>query len=191
MMQRTIYICCLALSLVSFFPQSSFAQKGKSEVSVAWGPYSIYTFLNERPYDVSSGTGMISYKYYLSKRTTLGMVVAYENLSNWGSYLTFAPEATYAYYDNKDARIRVKMYGSASLGLTVFDDFAISRDLYTYHRDESGAKITGHISPFGIRIGRKLGGFMELGLGYKGLFNFGMSYRFKTKGWFQEQPHND
>lgn len=180
-MQRKIYIFCLLLSMISFVPRSSFAQKGKSEVSVAYGFYSIYSFINGRPYDVSSGTGMINYKYYLSKRTTIGMVVGYENLSNWGSYLTFAPEFSYAYYDNKDARIRVKMYGAASVGLTVFDDFSTYRDLYAHHTDESGAKLTGHVSPFGIRIGRQLGGFLEVGLGYKGLFNFGMSYRFRTK----------
>lgn len=190
-MQRKIYIFCLVLSMFSFLPGASFAQKGKSEVSVAYGLYSMYTFYNGQPYDVSSGTAMINYKYYLNKKVTLGMVIGYENISNWGSFLTFAPEATYAYYDNKDARIRVKMYGAASVGLTVFEDFNIYRDLYSYHRDESGAKITGHVSPFGIRIGRKLGGFMEVGLGYKGLFNFGLSYRFSTKHWFEEKHYEN
>lgn len=173
--------------MISFLPRTSFAQKGKSEVSLSYGYYSIYSFVNGQPYDVSSGVPMFNYKYYLTKKVTLGMVVAYENLSNWGSYLTFAPEATYTYYDNKDARIRVKMYGAASVGLTVFDDFIIYRDIYSHHLDESGAKLTGHVSPFGIRIGRKLGGFMEVGLGYKGLFNFGMSYRFRTKARFHEE----
>lgn len=191
MMQRKIYIFCLALSMISLFPRTSFAQKGKSEISVAYGPYSIYTFINGRPYDVSSGTGMLSYKYYLTKRTTLGMVVGYENISNWGSYLTFAPEASYSYYDNKEARIRVKMYGAASVGLTVFDDFYVYKDIYSHHRDESGAKLTGHVSPFGIRVGRKFAGFMEVGLGYKGLFNFGLAYRFSTKHWFEEKHYEN
>ncbi len=188
MMQRKLYVFCLVLSMISF---SSFAQKGKSEVSLAYGAYSIYTFVNERPYDVSSGVAMLNYKYYMTKRLTLGGVIAYENLSNWGSYLTFAPEFTYAYYDNKDARIRVKMYGGASVGLAVFDDFRTYNSYYSYHHDESGAKFTGHITPFGIRIGRKLGGFLELGLGYKGLFNGGLSYRFSTKHWFEEKHYEN
>lgn len=186
-MQRKIYIFCLALTMVSLLPRTTFAQRGKSEVSVAYGLYSIYSLVNQRPYDVSSGVGMINYKYYLTNRVTIGGVIGYENLSNWGSYFTVAPEATYSYYDNKDARIRVKMYGTASVGLSVFDDFYVYNDIYSHHRDESGAKLTGHVSPFGIRIGRKLGGFLELGLGYKGLFNFGMSYRFRTKPRFHEE----
>ncbi len=186
-MQRKIYIFCLALTMISLVPRTTFAQKGKSEISAAYGLYSMYSLYNGQPYNVSSGVGMFSYKYYLTKKVTLGMVFGYENLNNWGSFLTFAPEATYTYYDNKDARIRVKMYGAASVGLTVFEDFIVYKNIYSRHLDESGAKLTGHVSPFGIRIGRKLGGFLETGIGYKGLFNFGMSYRFRTKPRFHEE----
>ena len=165
--------------MISFLP-ASYGQKGKSEISAAYGYWSIYTFVNGKPFSNSSGTGMLNYKYYLTQRFTLGMVFGYENISNWGSFLTFAPEFSYTYLDTKDDRIRIKLYGSGSLGMTVFDDFFVYNDIFSHHKDESGPKVTAHASPFGMRIGRKLAGFVEIGLGYKGLINMGASYRFRT-----------
>ena len=180
MMQRKIFMFCLALSMICFIPMSR-AQKGKSEISLAYGNYSAYTIYNGKPYNVSSGVGMLNYKYYLTKKVTIGMVIAYENINTYGSNLIFAPEFTYSYYDNKDDRIRVKMYGGASIGLAVFDDYMYNpQSYYIAKTDRSGAKFTGQVTPFAIRIGRKVGGFLELGYGYKGIFNFGLSYRFRT-----------
>ena len=180
-MQRKIFVFCLVLSMVSFIPYLH-AQKGKSEVSLAYGYYSIYSLVNLPPYNVSSGVGMINYKYYLSNKVTLGGVIGYENINNWGSYLIFAPDFSYAYYDNKDDRIRVKMYGSGSIGLAVFDDYRYNPQSYNIATvDHSGAKLTGNVTPFGVRIGRKLAGYAEFSLGYKGLISFGASYRFRTK----------
>ena len=179
-MQRRIGIFCLALLMICFVPRVD-AQKGKSEISVSYGRFSAYSFYVGAPYSNSSGTGMLNYKYYLSKRVTLGMTFGYENISSYGSYLSFVPEFTYTYYDTKDDRVRVKLYGGASFGMTVFSDFFPYSDVYSTHHDESGPRPTGQATPFGIRIGRKVAGFAELGYGYKGLFSFGLSYRFRTK----------
>ncbi len=189
-MQKKIFILCLALSLISFVP-ASHAQKGKSEFSLAYGYWSAYTLTNLPPYNVSSGTGILNYKYYFSNKFTLGINVAYENISNLGSYFTVAPEFSYAYMDTKNDRIRIKLYGSGSFGLTVFDDYHVYNNLYAHHSDESGAKVTGHASPFGIRIGRKFAGFMELGFGYKGLVNGGLCYRFRTASHYKHQQSSD
>ena len=67
-------------------------------------------------------------------------------------------------------------------GLFMLPRFFVYRDIYSHHEDASGPQITGQVTPFGMRIGRKLGGFLELGYGYKGIFNFGCSYRFRTHG---------
>ncbi len=178
-MLRRIYIFCLALSMISFIP-STYAQKGKSEVSVSYGLWSAYTIANLPPYSTSSGVGMINYKYYLSRKTTIGMSIGFENISNSGSYLSFVPEFTYAYYDNRNDRIRVRLYGGAAIGLTVFDDFNISTSAYANRTDNSGPQLTGQITPFGMRIGRKVAFFAELGYGYKGIVTGGLSYRFST-----------
>ncbi len=41
--------------------------------------------------------------------------------------------------------------------------------------------ITGYFSPFGISVGRKLNYFLELGFGYRGVINTGITYGFNTK----------
>ena len=180
MMQRKRYIFCLALSMFSFV-LSGFAQTGKSEISVSYGLWSAYTLANGMPYSASSGVGMINYKYYLSKRVNIGMTVGYENIGNDGSYLHFVPEFTYAYYDNKNDRIRVRMYSGAAVGIAVFDDLHTNNGVYSTYQDNSGPKITGQATVFGMRIGRKIGGFLELGYGYKGIVTGGIGYRFSTK----------
>ncbi len=178
-MQKKIFILCLALSMISFIPYTH-AQKGKSEISVAYGYWSAYSLINGTPYSASSGVGMLNYKYYLGTKFTLGMTVGYENISDLGSYFTFAPEFSYTYMDTKDDRIRLKLYGGGGFGMTIFDDFNTYSNVYAHHYDESGPKVTGYVSPIGMRIGRKLGGFVELGFGYKGLVHGGISYRFRT-----------
>jgi hypothetical protein len=180
MIQKRIFIFSLMLALVGIVPQSM-AQKGKSEISGSYGLYSFSTLDNGKPYSTSSGVGLLSYKYYLTKRFTFGMGMGYENISNSGSYLTFTPEFTYTYYDNNQARVRVKFYGGASIGMSVFEDFYRYSDPFAVRRDDSGPKLAGHIMPFGVRIGRKLGYYAEFGLGYKGVINTGFAYRFKTK----------
>lgn len=179
MMQRKLYIFCLAI--VSLFSVNALAQKGKSEISLSYGYYSIYGLVNEPPYNVSSGIGLFNYKYYVSNRVTIGMGIGYENISNWGSFLSFTPEFTYSYLDTKDDRIRVRLYGGASIGLTVFEDFHVNKEPFSTNSDNTGAQFTGQLTPFGIRIGRKFAYYAEVGLGYKGLFNTGFSYRFRTK----------
>jgi len=184
MVLKNIFSYCLALTLITGFASTSFAQKGKSEVSVAYGYYSMYDFYTGRPYSTSSGVGMINYKYYLSNNVTIGGTIAYENNSNanigGGSYLSFVPEFTYTYLDTKEDRVRVKLYGGASFGLTVYQDLNPYTSIDNVHHDGSGPEPTGQVTPFGIRIGRRFAGFAEIGYGYKGLFSFGLSYRFRT-----------
>jgi hypothetical protein len=40
-------------------------------------------------------------------------------------------------------------------------------------------------TPIGIRVGGRLAGFAELGIGYKGLFNAGISYKFGRPCWWK------
>lgn len=187
-MQKKIYVLGLAISML-LLSTAVMAQKGKSEISFAYGYYSVYSFqnhINGYGYTETSGSFLLNYKYYLTKRVTIGMGFGYENIRTLGSYLSFTPEFTYTYLDTKNDRIRLKLYGGASIGITSYNDAMYNDNPYynsnTYVRryDNSGAQITGNATLLGVRVGRKLGFFGELGIGYKGLFNFGFSYRFRT-----------
>ena len=173
-MQRRIYILCLALFMISFIPQTH-AQRGKSEISVGYGYYSMYSFANLPPYTASSGVSSINYRYYFTKGFTLGLGVGYENISTYGSYLTFAPEITVAYLDTRNDLVRVRLYGAFSYGVSVLDNFSVKPG----YADASGPKAYGiQATPFGIRVGRQFAGFLEVGFGYKGLINGGLEVRF-------------
>ena len=183
-MQRKVSIFCLALCMICFIPKSH-AQKGKSEIAVGYGFYSFYSFLNHGLYENgyyknSSGSICGTYRYYVTKDVTLGMGIGYENISNWGSFVSFAPEVTATYLDTRNTTdIRVRLYGAFSYGFAIFQD----AEAYTPgHVDNTGAKPWAFQgTPFGMRIGRQFAGFVEVGLGYKGLVHGGMELRFPRK----------
>ena len=51
---------------------------------------------------------------------------------------------------------------------------------YYYTRPLSGSKFNFRIAPIGFRFGGKLGAFLEMGLGYKGLVDGGLFYTIHT-----------
>jgi hypothetical protein len=172
-MQKKIYLLAIA-ALMAFIPEG-FAQRNKSEFTFGYGYYSSYQFFNYRPYNTSTGTYTLGYRYYVSSAVTLGLNVGMERIYNWAGFTTIAPEVTVKYLDTKNHNMtRIRMYGSVSYGISAVNDLFTGKG----QADESGGKPWGaHVSPFGIRIGRQLAGFAEVGFGYKGLFNGGIALR--------------
>ncbi len=66
-----------------------------------------------------------------------------------------------------------EFYSSLNVGLA-FSDYK-----YSIRTEENGSypQPTGHLCAAGLRFGKKFGGFFEIGVGNKGLMNFGLSYR--------------
>lgn len=166
-----------ALLVLVLLSGGAFAQKGKGEIALGYGYYSSFTLYNGTPFNTSTGTPSISLRYYINNAVTAGLSVGFENNSSYGSFLTFAPEFTFRYMDTRNTRVRVRLYGAAAYGLTVFNDNQVAPG----HVDNTGPKLWGFQgTPIGIRVGRKLAGFLEVGYGYKGLINGGLSYRFRA-----------
>ncbi len=185
MTKKLLPIILLAATL--FAAPAVQAQQGKSELTLGYGYLSIYQFANKTPFNTSSGTIALGYKYYLSNTVTLGMGIGYENISNWASFTSFVPEVTFRYLDTKDSRIRVRLYGAVGYGFTILNDLEVGQGF----ADESGAKPWGfQLTPIGMRWGRKLAWFAELGTGYKGTFNGGVSIRFPRKKQNNTQSSN-
>ncbi len=173
-MQKRIYIVCLALFMFCFISKSH-AQREKSELSLGYGYYSFYSLVNGTPFSASSGTYAFGYRYYLTRDLTLGMGIGAENISTWGSFVTFSPEFTATYLDTRQSTVRVRLYGSVSYGISIFTNNTIKSD----QANNSGVWATGfQATPFGIRIGRQVAYFAEVGLGYKGLIHTGAAFRF-------------
>ncbi len=173
-MQRKIFAFCVALSMICFIPKSH-AQKGKSEIALGYGYFSIYSLYNGSPYGTSGGVPTLTYRYYLTRDVTLGLGMGIENLADWGSFVTIAPEVTATYLDTRNDDVRVRLYGALSYGIAIFDDYQLQQGI----ADGSGVKACGfQITPLGLRIGRQFAGFVEVGVGYKGLVNGGLAVRF-------------
>jgi hypothetical protein len=172
-MQRKLSILCLAICMITFIPHSQ-AQQGKSEFQAGYGYWSIYSLANGKPFSNSTGVPTFTYRYYLSKQVTLGIGAGYENITNFGSWTTVAAEVTVAYLDTRDAFTRIRIYGAASYGVGIFSD---ARNQIN-ETDASGPKPYGfQATPFGVRVGRQVAVYAELGCGYKGLINCGLDLR--------------
>jgi hypothetical protein len=163
-----------------------------------------YNYENDR----STGAIFATYRFHLSRLLSLGITGAYEHQKGtWNAppYLnyydpynpmpiapvysypvgniqrsryTIASEITFTYVRLGNGL--VSLYSLVGLGYTF--NYQTTRyagsDTRYYTPDGNPVVFNGHISPIGIRFGRALGGFAEFGTGYKGVMNYGLSYKF-------------
>lgn len=140
-------------------------------------------------YDVcdheNSGPVSVHPKYYISDKIKLGLNITFEqekektmdNGLNTGkiksNYYSFMPSVTYNYWQQDNCQV----YGCVSLGVgTENSTFSpVNKELYS-EKTEHSVKFAYQVSLFGIRYGKKVGVFMELGYGYNGIFQAGISY---------------
>ncbi len=139
-----------------------------------------YTFDNEK----MSGAVILTYNNAISKVVHIGGAVAYEQITKdvvvagdkkgelKRNFITLGIESKFAWL-NRDF---VQMYSSAGIGLT------INKDEFTEtngnSNDDSQTHFNFQLSALGLRIGNTLAGYAEVGYGYKGILNFGLSVRF-------------
>jgi hypothetical protein len=151
----------------------------------------------------ASGTIFAGYRYHLTKVVSLGIAAGFGSESGaWKDqrvmYYNGVP-ATYTYPRTGNvyrscATIAAEMnftYGRTRNDMLQFYSglaagYTINHQTFTYTGSDDrylspGAQkafFMGHLSLIGIHVGRKLGGFAEFGFGYKGLMNYGFSYKF-------------
>ena len=136
-------------------------------------------------------TPFIGYRHWITKRFGLGGTFAYdvnsvkvyngtdENRSAQMKkinryYMTFAVEPTFNYIQKPS----FQLYGSLGVGATIVSFENTTFDDGTNADVSRLPYVNAHITPIGMRFGKDFGGFMEIGYGYKGIFNAGISYRF-------------
>ena len=156
------------------FNTQSHAQRGRSEVALGYGYWSLFSLANGTPTN-SSGAVVFTFRHYFTPNVTLGIGIGTENIKDYGSFTTFSPELTVKYLDTRNARFRVRLYGAVSYGISFFNDSKIGLG----EADASGVKAIGFQgTPLGVRLGRQVAFFSEIGVGYKGLFHSGLEVRF-------------
>ena len=88
------------------------------------------------------------------------------------NYFSLSAECRFTYLRKN----LVKLYGSVGVGLSYIN--LLNRKEGQSELDEHAATVAFNISPFGIRVGRQVGGYIELGVGYRGLVAAGVDIRF-------------
>lgn len=165
----------------------------------------LFSGLGNTRYNNNTVTGalFVTYRYHFTKVISVGVTAAFEHESGtWthrdgsnapapmvvdGSFsrncYTIAPEVTFNYFD--DAKGLVRLYSVTGIGythrrqnITWNNPYGWAYNPESYLPNPRPDRLHFYLCPLGIRVGRALAGFAEFGIGYKGVFNYGMSYRF-------------
>ena len=162
---------------------------GLQEIGGGIGQFAVNQ-LQDSGLRLASPTFFVTYKAFISNGFSLGITAGIQSLQGSSIYsnlnaqmmpfdynqtnYTVAAEGTFMY----SSRGVFQAYGIVGLGLLHWTERDIDQDNTRYI--ESGNKFTYQLTPIGIRIGRTIGVFGELGYGYKGIFHGGISYQ---GGW--------
>lgn len=153
----------------------------ENPLSTLWLGFSGFDALANKNFTVRRGALFGSYKYFVSNRIGIGAMVGFNgnvdksifwfrDLSGHDARIvTIAGEMT-GYFVKKP---RFKLYAMAGLG---FYTMRSSLDNYTTSTRTYGP--TTQLTVAGVRFGKKLSVFTELGYGYKGIINTGFSTHF-------------
>lgn len=179
--------------VLSVFATLAFSQeKGSHDISFGLGFETSNEFLNTVE-DIISGVSYantsvtpafnLTYKYAIMDRWFLYADGAYQQVSEdvlegglttgdvSTRYFT-AGFGTNFHYISKEW---FQMYSGASIAYTSqYSDFTTSTNI----EDESDGYFNFHVNALGFRFGKSLAAILELGVGYKGVANVGVSYQF-------------
>lgn len=175
------------LPAVFSFWQEALAQRGQQDLNLSYGfasaPVIVHAvwdiFTGKTDLNVLGPAG-IEYNYHLSERVILGLAGSYTRISsrNTGSgdlryrssYYAAMPQVL-VYLGKKD---KLEVYSGLSLGVAYHDHF--STDGQEPYADVlPGFQLTG----LGLRSNKRNSLFAELGFGYKGWLNVGLSHRLR------------
>jgi hypothetical protein len=124
----------------------------------------------------------LSYYYRIKPKIALGMGIGYNSAQNAGIH----KQNTKPGYQTKMAvmAFEMKVFHKERGNISIYSAAGFGnfyrQDQLTSYPDEvySDTAITFQATPIGIRFGKKVGVFAEMGYGYKGIVNLGLTGRF-------------
>jgi len=131
------------------------------------------------------GTIFITYRHIFRNELfmwgiTTGISTSKSKIYNVGQYggelnrsfYTLAIECEYRYVNQGP----IQVYSGVGLGFTyATEEFAPAAESTLTGKTDNISNIAYQINAVGVRLGKKYGGFIEFGYGYKGLINAGFS----------------
>ena len=116
-----------------------------------------------------AGAGMYNVTNLFTDNTTSNKIVSYRNAS---IYLTAGVRFNFYQTDF------VQLYSGLSLGAILnVESYKAAPGMIGFTPSYSGAGFTFHATALGVRFGRQVYGFAELGCGYKGALSLGIGTR--------------
>lgn len=138
-------------------------------------------------YNIRSTHGIfVAYKYSVSQKLRIGCAAGYEGISS--DYYHFSDHSLA--YRNKSRFFSIAFESDVKYlqinQFQVYSGFGIGAALINHYIDNPTIpdntihenRFNYHLLVAGFRIGKEICPFIELGYGYKGLINAGLSYRF-------------
>ena len=168
--------------------------------SISGDQVSIGVRTDNRTITSVSGATFLSVRYFLYAYLSLGFTGGV--MSEKGQYAdsynrsvikstftqqatTIAPEIYYVYLYRKYFEAYTLLGAGASFITTTTTTNATPyAPASTVTEAKDGLKM--QYTPIGIRVGGHLSGFVELGFGYKGIVNTGISFRFGQRSWWRQ-----
>lgn len=133
----------------------------------------------------SSGNFGLGYRNQITERIRVGGDIAFQEVQiekndknnksirkGTSRYLMVMPTISFSYIKTD----WLDFYGSAAAGIIM--------DKYTQTEPNKGSVKSNNtdfafqVNPAGIRVGKKIGVFAEVGFGYRGIINAGLNYKF-------------
>jgi len=180
------------------------SNKGQLEIAASYGSVTsdqvnIGTVENTKTLTYNSGIAFVTARYFLYSCLAVGFAGGSTN--ERGQYAdafnpkiitstfkqgvtTIALEVYYVYTFRKYVEVYT-FIGAGPAFTTVIT--VTNPTLYTPGNTitTSSDGLKAQYTPIGVRVGGRLGGFAELGFGYKGLINAGISYKFGRPCWWK------
>ena len=148
----------------------------------------------------NSGASFITVRYFLYNRLAIGFSGGvtkerwqysdpYDPSFSSGSYKQSVTTVAFELYYIYVFRKYFEAYTLAGLGPSFITTeepvFSTNNMPSTITSSRDALKV--QYTPIGVRVGGRLGAFAELGIGYKGLLNFGVSFKLGPSSWWKEE----
>jgi hypothetical protein len=165
--------------------------RGTNEITAAAGAESSWQ-LNDKDVTVATPNYFGTYRYYITNGLALGISVGTQTTSGKDTCNCTVPGTQPGkgpLYDFSTRTITVgaeltwviaseqffQVYQGLGAGVSFFDEHDTYPDKTT--SSLTGIRYVGQVTLGGLRFGRALGAYVEIGYGYKGIVNGGLSYQ--------------
>ncbi|URC13385.1 outer membrane beta-barrel protein [Flavobacterium sp. B183] len=196
-MKKSIIVCVIFLTFGTTVVKAQ--EIGKHEVNLTYSDGIPMTFvegfsnalssailgqkLNSET--TSSGNFGLGYRYQITERIRVGGDVAFQQeqtkqsdknniliAKRTNNYFMVMPTLSFSYIKTE----WLDFYGSAAAGV-IMDRYTSTEPNKPAVKDNN-VDFAFQVNPAGLRVGKKLGGFVEAGFGHRGIISAGLNYKF-------------